>query len=98
MREQMQFLRSRTEKAALAGFRAALYGALFRQEKNMHMLESDLPYSSDIIEPAFASEIRTMLNLMKTVLAHRWRRIHWSNVSPRCQCIFYGVRMNAEAS
>lgn len=67
MKEQIRFLRSRTEKAQLAGFRAALFGALIQQEKNLHLIDSDLPYSAHIVEPAFASEIRTMPNLMKTI-------------------------------
>jgi hypothetical protein len=68
IRERILFLRTRTEKAELAGFRAALYGSLIRQEKNLHMLDSDLPYSVIIIEPAFASDLKTMPNLLKTIV------------------------------
>lgn len=69
IREQIRFLRTRTEKADLEGFRAALYGALIDQEKKLHMIDSDLIYSTDIIEPAFTSDLKTMPNLLKTIVA-----------------------------
>jgi hypothetical protein len=69
IREQIRFLQTRTEKADLAGFRSALYGALISQEKNLHMIDSEQSYSADIIEPAFASELKTMPNLLKTIAA-----------------------------
>lgn len=68
MLEQIAFLRTRTEKSDLAGFRAAIFGALIQQEKNLHMIDSDLIYSADIVEPAFASEMKSKPNLMKTIL------------------------------
>jgi hypothetical protein len=67
MREQVQYLRSRTKSAELAGLRAALYSALIGKEKSLHMMESGLSYAADIIEPAYASALKTTPNLLKTV-------------------------------
>jgi hypothetical protein len=67
MLQQVKFLQDRVKTARLAGLRAALFGAMIGQEKSLHMMESGLPYSATIVEPAFASALRTTPNLAKMI-------------------------------
>jgi hypothetical protein len=67
LRQQVNFLRLRLEKAELGDLRAALYGALLNGEKALHMTKSNLPYAADIIEPAFVSALKTKPNLTKLI-------------------------------
>jgi hypothetical protein len=67
MRQQVQFLQERVKTAELAGLRVALYGALIGQEKSLHMMESGLPYAANIVEPAYASALKTTPNLVNLI-------------------------------
>ena len=67
LQNQLQYLRLRLQNAELSSLRAGLFSALISQEKSLHMMESGLPYAADIIEPAYASALKTKPNLMKTI-------------------------------
>ena len=67
LQNQSQFLRMRLQDAELASLRSSLFGAPVSQMKALHMMESDLPYAADIIEPAYAFGLKTTPNLLKTI-------------------------------
>jgi hypothetical protein len=67
-RYQIQFLRERIKTAELSGLRSALFGALIGEEKSLHMMESDLPYAAEIVEPAYASALKTKPDLMQFIV------------------------------
>jgi len=65
--KQIEFLRSRLDAAELSDLRQGLFAALLSQEKSLHMIESNLPYAAEIVEPAYASALKTRPNLTKLI-------------------------------
>lgn len=60
---QKAYLENKVEKSAIVEIRTGLVGLLMQQENKAMLLESDLPYSARIVEPAYTTDRPTAPNV-----------------------------------
>jgi len=66
-RRKLQYLEQRMQETSITELRQALLAALIKEEHSAHMLEGDLPYGADIVDPPFVSDLKTSPVLIKTI-------------------------------
>jgi len=67
VRSKIRYLEARIRNSATSDLRNFLTASLIRELNSEHLLEGELPYAAEVLQPAFVSDLKTAPVLTKTI-------------------------------